>query len=220
MHDASCRPLATVDPFAFDVEPEVDTLLAQRARVRIPTSAGSSRGRMPGPFCSTVVRMPSRVNACAISIAIGPPPIITMLAGGDVELEQVLAREVAGVGEAGDRRLDRAAAGAEQHVARSITPGPSTVDLVRPREPGRARRRCRGPCRGSACGSSSVAAICAWIAPDALPHEREVDLGLDRRQPVLVGVAHGVRRLRRREQRLGRHASGPQAVAADASTAR
>jgi hypothetical protein len=49
--------------------------------VSVATRSGSSLGRMPGPFWSTVVRIPSRVKPWAISMAIGPPPIITMLLG-------------------------------------------------------------------------------------------------------------------------------------------
>ena len=48
---------------------------------RMSTRSGSSRGRMRGPFCSTVVPIPSRAKACDISVAMGPAPIMTMLSG-------------------------------------------------------------------------------------------------------------------------------------------
>jgi hypothetical protein len=55
---------------------------------------------------------------------------------------------------------------------------------------------------------------------NALPHVAPVDRGLDGLDSEVVGGAHVVRRLRRGQQRLARHAAGPQAIAADAAALR
>ena len=67
----------------LDVEAQVDPLLAQLVDEQVD-QLGLVLGRMRGPFCSNVTGIPSRVKPCAISTAIGPPPMLTKLAGGSV----------------------------------------------------------------------------------------------------------------------------------------
>ena len=181
---------------------------------RRAASAGSSRVSTPGPFCSTVTGTPSRVRPCASSIAIGPAPIMTRLAGARSSSKIRSLVRKPGVREADDRRRERPAAGRQQDEARLVL-------VVADRD-----RRRRGQPRGAeqhidALGAEAVGVVVGarellLDRVDARPHARRVDDRLDRRQPVAVGVAHRVRRLGRGQQSLGRHAARPQAVAADA----
>ena len=175
-------------------------------------------GRMRGPFWSSVTGMPRRVKPCTISTAIGPPPMFTKLAGGSVELEEVLARDEPGVLEPVDRPARPVGcpcrAGRSGSRARGRL-GVCTTTVFGPVTRGRRRRRCPCPIDVEALGVVVGGRDLLLDGPDALPHLSAVDLGLDRLDAEVVGGAHVVGDLARGEQRLARHAAGPEAVAAD-----
>ena len=76
------------DAVGLDVEAEVDALLTERVDEQVDERGLVAR-RMRGPFCRSATGMPSRVNPCTISTAIGPPPMLTKLAGGSVSSKRL-----------------------------------------------------------------------------------------------------------------------------------
>ena len=130
-----------------------------------------------------------------------------------LELEEALAGDEACLREALDGRDGRAAAGAQQHVAGLEGP---VADLHRV-----LARELGGPVLDvdahllEALGVVVGRRDLLLHGADVLPHAAPVDRRLDRLDAELVGRAHVMCDLARREERLARDAARPETVAAD-----
>ena len=100
-------------------------------------NSGSSLG-ISGPASSTVTRAPSRRCACAISMPIGPPPMMMRCSRQDAVVEYRLVGQIGHVVEAGDRRQRR-----REPVA--ITKRRGRISASPARDVARAGKACRRP---------------------------------------------------------------------------
>ena len=164
--------------------------------------------------------IPRRVKACDISVAMGPAPIITMLAGARSRSHRVsLVRKPASCrpsmgGTTGRLPVQMRMNRASRSRSSPAVPSPSTRTVLGPTT--RAwPRMISTPVGLEAVGVVVGGRDLLLDGPDALPDEGRVDVGGERRQAVGVGHPHGVGRLGRGEEGLARDAARPQAVAAD-----
>ena len=203
------------DPLRVGAHVRTSTPSPRRRATSRSTSSGSSRGSTRSPRCSTSRVVPRRRNACESSIAIGPPPITTSDAGArsishSVSLVRKPASASPSIGGS-----SRPRARAEQDVL-GLELLRAHAHRVRARDRrGIPDRAARGPSRGSAPGRRRWRRSIAARRARARTPSRCRSAARRARSRTRPRSACGGRP-GRGEQRLGRHAAGPQAVAADA----